>query len=64
MAIVAWTWLLYLDEVDTDLMDRFVNEHYGDAPEPGESRPARPIVASGVTGRASSPRRLAQRQSK
>ena len=41
MAIVAWTWLLYLDEVDTDLMDRFVNEHYGDAPEPG-GVPARP----------------------
>ena len=35
MAIVAWTWLLYLDEVDTDLMDQFVDQHYGDAPEPG-----------------------------
>lgn len=35
MAILAWTWLLYLDDVDTDLMDRFVDQHYGDAPEPG-----------------------------
>jgi len=35
IAIVAWTWLLYLDEVDTDLMDSFVDEHYGDSPEPG-----------------------------
>lgn len=35
MAIVAWTWLLYMDEIDTELMDRFVEQHYGDAPEPG-----------------------------
>jgi len=35
IAVVAWTWLLYLDEVDTDLMDEFVDQHYGDAPEPG-----------------------------
>lgn len=35
MAIVAWTWLLYFDDVDTDLMDSFINQHYGDAPEPG-----------------------------
>jgi hypothetical protein len=41
MAIVAWTWLLYLDEVDTDLMDRFIDQHYGDAPEPGGG-PGRP----------------------
>jgi hypothetical protein len=41
IAIVAWTWLLYLDEVDTDLMDRFVDQHYGDAPEPGGG-PGRP----------------------
>jgi len=41
MAILAWTWLLYLDEVDTDLMDRFVDQHYGDAPEPGGG-PGRP----------------------
>jgi Protein of unknown function (DUF3105) len=34
IAIVAWTWLLYLDDVDTDLMDQFVDQHYGDAPEP------------------------------
>ena len=42
MAILAWTWLLYLDEVDTDLMDRFVDQHYGDAPEPGGG-PGRPV---------------------
>jgi hypothetical protein len=42
MAIVAWTWLLYLDEVDTDLMDQFVDQHYGDAPEPGGG-PGRPV---------------------
>jgi hypothetical protein len=35
MAVVAWTWLLYLDELDTDLMDEFIDQHYGDAPEPG-----------------------------
>jgi hypothetical protein len=35
MAMVAWTWLLYLDEVDTDLMDQFIDQHYGDGPEPG-----------------------------
>lgn len=35
MAILAWTWLLYLDEIDTDLMDTFLDQHYGDAPEPG-----------------------------
>ena len=35
IAMVAWTWLLYLDSVDTDLMDQFINQHYGDAPEPG-----------------------------
>jgi len=35
MAILAWTWLLYLDEIDTDLMDSFLDQHYGDAPEPG-----------------------------
>lgn len=35
MAILAWTWLLNLDEVDTNLMDAFVDQHYGDAPEPG-----------------------------
>lgn len=42
MAILAWTWLLYLDEVDADLMDRFVDQHYGDAPEPGGG-PGRPV---------------------
>jgi hypothetical protein len=35
IAAVAWTWLLYLDEVDTDLMDQFLDQHYGDSPEPG-----------------------------
>lgn len=35
IAVVAWTWLLYLDEVDPDLMDQFIDQHYGQAPEPG-----------------------------
>lgn len=35
VAMVSWTWLLYLEEVDTELMDRFIDQHYGDAPEPG-----------------------------
>lgn len=42
MAMVSWTWLLYLDEVDTELMDRFVDQHYGDSPEPGGG-PGRPV---------------------
>lgn len=42
MAMLAWTWLLYLDEIDTDVMDRFVDQHYGDAPEPGGG-PGRPV---------------------
>ena len=35
VAMVAWTWLLYVDEINTELMDRFVDQQYGDAPEPG-----------------------------
>jgi len=35
MAIVAWTWLLDLDSVDTALMDQFIDQHYGQSPEPG-----------------------------
>jgi hypothetical protein len=35
IAMVAWTWLLYLDEIDTELMDRFIDQHYGNSPEPG-----------------------------
>jgi hypothetical protein len=34
MAMVAWTWLLYLDELETGTMDQFIDQHYGDAPEP------------------------------
>lgn len=34
IAVLAWTWLLYLDDVDADLMDQFIDQHYGDAPEP------------------------------
>lgn len=41
IAVVAWTWLLYLDEVDPDLMDQFIDQHYGQAPEPGGG-PGRP----------------------
>lgn len=35
IALVGWTWLLYLDEVDSEMMDRFIDQHYGDSPEPG-----------------------------
>ena len=34
MAMVAWTWLLDLDTVDTELMDKFIDQHYGQSPEP------------------------------
>ena len=30
----AWRYLLELDEADTDRIDAFAREHYGDAPEP------------------------------
>ena len=35
IAAVAWRWLLYQDDVDTALLDQFIDQHYGDSPEPG-----------------------------
>ena len=42
IAVTAWTWLLYLDSADLDMVRAFVDAHYGDAPEPfgGPDRPA------------------------
>ncbi len=34
IAVTAWRYLLYLDEVDTGQIDAFVGAHYGRAPEP------------------------------
>jgi hypothetical protein len=34
IAVTAWEWLLYLDTADTDAIDAFREEHYGEAPEP------------------------------
>ncbi len=31
----SWTWLLELETGDTDVIDEFAREHYGNAPEPG-----------------------------
>ena len=30
----TWRWLLELETADTDMIDEFAREHYGDAPEP------------------------------
>lgn len=35
IAVTAWRYLLYLDEVDTGQIDAFVAAHYGKGPEPG-----------------------------
>lgn len=44
IAVSAWSWLLYLDEVDTDQIRRFFDDHYlKEAPEPGGG-PGRPAV--------------------
>lgn len=41
IAVTSWNWLLYLDETDTDQLRQFLDDHYGDAPEPfgGPGRP-------------------------
>lgn len=41
IAVTSWNWLLYLDETDTDQLRAFLDDHYGDAPEPfgGPGRP-------------------------
>jgi hypothetical protein len=42
IAVTAWNWLLYLDSADTSKIRTFLNDHYGDAPEPygGPGQPA------------------------
>jgi hypothetical protein len=35
IAVTAWRQLLYLDEVDTSVIDDFARAHYGRSPEPG-----------------------------
>jgi hypothetical protein len=35
IAVTAWRYLLYLDEVDTGQIDAFVGAYYGRGPEPG-----------------------------
>jgi hypothetical protein len=34
VVVTSWRYLLELDEADTDRIDAFAREHYGDAPEP------------------------------
>ena len=41
IAVTSWNWLLYLDTADIDQIRAFLDDHYGDAPEPlgGPGRP-------------------------
>jgi hypothetical protein len=41
IAATSWNWLLYLDTADIDQLRAFLDDHYGDAPEPfgGPGRP-------------------------
>jgi hypothetical protein len=42
IAVTSWNWLLYQDELDMDQIRAFLDDHYGDAPEPfgGPGQPA------------------------
>ena len=42
IAVTSWNWLLYLDTADIDLVRAFLDDHYGQAPEPlgGPGQPA------------------------
>jgi hypothetical protein len=42
IAVTAWNWLLYQDELDVDQIRAFLDDHYGEAPEPfgGPGQPA------------------------
>jgi hypothetical protein len=42
IAVTSWNWLLYLDSADIGQVRAFVNDHYGQAPEPlgGPAQPA------------------------
>jgi len=41
IAVTSWNWLLYLDTADIDQVRAFLDDHYGEAPEPlaGPGRP-------------------------
>jgi hypothetical protein len=42
IAVTSWNWLLYQDAADVDQIRAFLDDHYGDAPEPfgGPGQPA------------------------
>jgi Protein of unknown function (DUF3105) len=42
IAVTSWNWLLYLDTADIDQVRAFLDDHYGNAPEPlgGPAQPA------------------------
>ena len=42
IAVTSWNWLLYQDAADVDRIRAFLDDHYGDAPEPfgGPGQPA------------------------
>ncbi len=42
IAVTSWNWLLYQDTLDIDQIRAFLDDHYGDAPEPfgGPGQPA------------------------
>jgi hypothetical protein len=42
IAVTSWNWLLYQDELDIDEIRAFLEDHYGEAPEPfgGPGQPA------------------------
>jgi Protein of unknown function (DUF3105) len=42
IGVTAWNWLLYQDEADIDQIRDFLEDHYGEAPEPfgGPGQPA------------------------
>lgn len=42
IAVTAWNWLLYQDELDIDQVRAFLDDHYGESPEPfgGPGQPA------------------------
>ena len=42
IAVTSWNWLLYQDQADVDQIRAFLDDHYGDAPEPfgGPGQPA------------------------
>jgi hypothetical protein len=42
VAVTSWGWLLYLDSADLDMIRAFIDDHYGDAPEPNQG-PAKPV---------------------